>query len=177
MNSKGLLLTSSFSLIHQLVRMFHSADNKSKGYWFSIMEKILINDTTALLPILLLLFLLSSSCSERKHQEEKNVYAAHITFDDSIYDFGAFSSDIPMQQYVFRFINEGDVPAVILNVDPSCQCISVVYTQEVIQPGKSGMVGITFDGTQSDLGYFDKSVRVRFNSSHFYILRIKGCMK
>lgn len=143
------------------------------------MKKILINDTvTVLLPMFLLLYFLCSACSEKKRQEkEYNVYASRINFNDSIHNFGTFSSDSAVQRHVFTFVNKGNVPAVILNIDPSCRCISAEYTREAVQPGKSGKIEVIFDGTQAIAGYFNKSIRIRINSSHIYVLKVEGCMK
>lgn len=132
------------------------------------------------LPLLFLLPLLASVTSCKRQAPPAKVsspFTAQVVFDDSIHDFGTFSSDSAMQRHVFSFVNSSDIPAVILNADLSCQCTSVKYTQEAIHPGQSGKVEVTFDGTKSAPGYFDKSVRIRMNASHTYLLRIKGCMK
>ncbi len=128
--------------------------------------------------IFLWLFVSVTSCSHRTSQnQENNVFTAQVTFNDSIHDFGTFSSDNPTQKYIFFFMNRSNVPAVILNVTPSCRCISTEYTREVVLPGKSGKVEVTFDGTKSAVGYFDKSVQIRMNSPHTYTLNIKGHME
>lgn len=128
---------------------------------------------------LLLLFMSVTSCRHTASQQEHTLSAfmAQVTFNDSVHDFGTFSSDSAVKRYTFNFVNTGNVPAVILNIDPSCRCISATYTQEVVQPGKSGRIEVIFDGTQSFTGYFNKSIRVRINSSYIYILKVKGCMK
>ena len=130
------------------------------------------------LPFLLLLLVSVTSCRRRTSQGKvSDTFMSQVTFSDSIHDFGSFSSDSPAQQHIFSFVNSGNVPAVILHVDPGCRCTSVKYTQEAVQPGKSGKIEVTFDGTKSAAGYFDKSIRVRINSSYIHLLRIKGCMK
>lgn len=131
---------------------------------------------------LLFLFLLLisvTSCKRQVSQQDHagSAFMAQVTFNDSIHDLGTFSSGSPIQQHVFHFVNSGNVPAVILNSDPSCRCISVEYTRKAIQPGESGKVEVTFDGTQATAGYFNKSVRIRINSSRTYVLSIKGYMK
>lgn len=128
---------------------------------------------------LLLLLVSATSCKYATSQQDRasSAFTAQITFNDSIHDFGTFSSDSAVQRYIFNFVNTGNVPAVILNTDPSCRCISVTHTPEAVQPGKSGKIEVTFDGTQSLTGYFNKSIRVRINSSHIYRLKVEGCMK
>lgn len=130
------------------------------------------------LPFAFLLLASVISCKRQTPLEKTDsALMARIIFNDSIYDFGTFLSSSPIQQHAFTFVNNSNIPAVILNVVPSCQCTSVKYTQDAIPPGKSGKVEITFDGTKSATGYFSKSVRVRINSLHTYALSIKGCMK
>lgn len=138
--------------------------------------------SSRILPYLFFFFLLLASvtsCKQRTSQQNQttNAFSAHVLFNDSIHDFGTFSVNSPIQRHVFSFVNKGNVPAVILNIDPSCRCISAEYTREAVQPGKSGRVEVTFDGTQAIAGYFNKSIRIRINSSHIYVLKVKGCMK
>lgn len=130
-----------------------------------------------LLFISILLFV-SSSCTGKKEQT-KNVSAfeAQITFNDSIHDFGTFAPDAAIQKYSFIFQNTGTVPAAIVSVNPSCKCISASYTRKAVRPGESGSVEVTFDGLQALPGYFNKSVRVRINSSHIYTLKVSGTME
>lgn len=127
----------------------------------------------------LVLLVAVTSCKRQISQrcQDGHVFAAQVLFRDSVHDFGTFSSDSPVRRHVFSFTNTGKVPAVILDVNPSCRCVAANYTREAVQPGKFGRVEVTFDGTQSPPGYFDKSVCIRINSSHIYVLRIKGCMQ
>lgn len=126
-----------------------------------------------------LLLAFVTSCKHRTSQQDQTsaAFSARVVFNDSIHDFGTFSVNNPIQRHVFSFVNKGNVPAVILNIDPSCRCISAEYTREAVQPGKSGRVEVTFDGTQAVAGYFNKSIRIRINSSHIYVLKVEGCMK
>lgn len=126
-----------------------------------------------------LLLAFVTSCKRQTSQQDQTstAFSAQVVFNDSIHDFGTFSADSTVQRHVFSFVNNGNVPAVILNVDPSCRCISAEYTREAVQPGKSGKIEVTFDGTQAVAGYFNKSIRIRINSSHIYVLKVEGCMK
>ncbi len=111
-----------------------------------------------------------------KQEKKDNLYDAQICFQDSLHDFGTFPTDSALQTYTFHFKNTGDSPAVLVDVSPSCRCVSADYTREVIRTGESGWVKVVFDGTQSTEGYFDKAVRIRINSPRIYTLRIKGKM-
>lgn len=130
-----------------------------------------------LLFIPILLFV-SSSCTGKKEQARKvSVSEAQIEFSDSIHDFGTFTSDAAIQKHTFSFQNTGMVPVAIVSVNPSCKCISVSYTREAVRPGESGSVEVAFDGLQASPGYFNKSVRVRINSSRIYTLKVSGVME
>lgn len=118
------------------------------------------------------------SCAERQQREVKSVQSgAEIMFRDSIHDFGTFDIGGPIRKYVFTFRNTGKVPAVIVDAVPSCRCITVSHTKELVRPGGEGEVTVTFDGTQAPPGYFDKSVRVRTNAFCTYTLKVMGVMK
>lgn len=95
-------------------------------------------------------------------------------FKDSIHDFGILKNDSLIQCYEFIFKNTSNVPAVVLNVTPSCKCTSAEYSKEPIMPGKSGKITVIYDGNKDNPGFFDKSVRVRFNSLKTYNLRVQG---
>lgn len=130
-----------------------------------------------LLFIPIILFV-SSSCTGKKEQARKvSVSEAQIEFSDSIHDFGTFASDAAIQKHTFSFQNTGMVPVAIVSVNPSCKCISVSYTREAVRPGESGSVEVAFDGLQASPGYFNKSVRVRINSSRIYTLKVSGVME
>lgn len=95
-------------------------------------------------------------------------------FKDSIHDFGILKNDSLIQRYEFFFKNISDVPAVVLNVIPSCKCTSAIYPKEPIMPGQNGKITVIYDGNKDNTGFFNKSVKVRFNSLNTYILRIQG---
>lgn len=119
------------------------------------------------------------SCSGTSNKAEKTAetYTAQISFADSIHDFGIFSSESPLRKHTFTFTNNGDIPAVVLSVAPSCQCTSAEYTRNAVRPGEQGTVTVIFDGTKAQPGYFSKSVRVRINSTCIHTLRVEGEMK
>lgn len=127
----------------------------------------------------LLLLISGCSCSRKpdKAKLSSEVYTARISFCDSIHDFGTFSADHPLQKHTFTFANNGDVPVVLLSAIPSCQCTSAEYTRSAIRPGEKGTVTVFFDGTKTQSGYFNKSIRIRINSPYVCTLRVKGKME
>ncbi|MBE6276364.1 MAG: DUF1573 domain-containing protein [Bacteroides sp.] len=127
----------------------------------------------------ILLFIISIlvSCKNNNQQQSTSkspVYNATIVFKDSIHDFGILKNDSIIQQYEFIFKNTSNVPAVVLNVTPSCKCTSAEYSKEPIMPGKNGKITVIYDGNKDNPGFFNKSVKVRFNSLRTYNLRIQG---
>ena len=63
-------------------------------------------------------------------------------------------------QYVIT--NTGDQPLVLTEVDPSCACSVVQWTQTPIAPGDKGIITVEFDAKA--LGHFDKSVAIYSNA-------------
>lgn len=131
---------------------------------------------------ILLLLIVVCSCSSKpgmatKTANDSEAYSARILFSDSIHDFGTFPASTPLQKHTFTFVNRGAVPAVVLGVTVACRCTSVEYTRNAVRPGEKGSVTVIFDGTQASPGYFNKSVRIRINSSEVYTLRMKGRME
>lgn len=128
--------------------------------------------------ILLLLAFICSSCTEGKQQRDKTgKKEAQITFTDTIYDFGTFPMENPVRHHVFTFRNTGSIPVAIVNIHPSCRCVTASHTLQAVRPGENGQVEVTFDGKQAAPGYFSKSVRVRINSSRIYTLKVTGTME
>lgn len=127
--------------------------------------------------VVLLVTMLIVSCNQRTNKEERDIYRGKIVFADTIRELGRFSVTNPIHASEFTFKNTGTVPVVILHVEPSCRCITTEYSQEVVHPGEDGKITVVFDGSKSQPGYFDKSVRVRINSPRIYTLRVKGLME
>jgi hypothetical protein len=78
-------------------------------------------------------------------------------------------------EYTFTIKNEGNAELQILSVKPSCGC-SVADFDEVIAPGKSGMVHITIDGKKVGAGPFDKNFMVKTNDpdNAQFMLAVEG---
>lgn len=112
--------------------------------------------------------------SKNEGREKKTGYDAQILFQDSVHDFGVLQSGKAKYEYVFRFTNIAETPAVILNVKPACRCITVEYSRNVILQGEQGYVKVVYDGTTSSAGYFDKAIQVHINAMKPYTLRVKG---
>lgn len=89
---------------------------------------------------------------------------ADIKFDKTTHDFGAFSEKSPTVTTTFTFTNVGDGPLVIHQAIASCGCTVPEYTQEPVQPGKTGTIKVTYNGKGRFPGKFKKSITVRTNA-------------
>lgn len=76
------------------------------------------------------------------------------------YDFGNIQHQKPVS-FEFDFVNKGQAPLKIAEVEGSCGCTVAEYTKEPVMPGKSGKVKATFDAAA--LGKFRKSIKVVAN--------------
>jgi hypothetical protein len=103
---------------------------------------------------------------------------AEIKFETTVHDFGTFSESAPKVTYDFKFTNVGNSPLVINQAIASCGCTIPEYTKAPIEPGKSGVVRVTYNGTGKYPGPFSKSITIRSNAkSELVRLYIKGDMK
>jgi len=102
---------------------------------------------------------------------------AKIEFDKTTHDFGTFSESDALKTCTFTFTNTGTGPLVIIQAVASCGCTVAKYTEEPVQPGKTGTVTITYDGKGKVLGPVNKSVTLRTNAEPEMVrLYIKGTM-
>lgn len=68
--------------------------------------------------------------------------SAVLSFQEYLYDFGKIYQDEKVT-HEFRFINTGNKPLVISNVERECGCTSYRWTPEPIMPGGEGEVWAT----------------------------------
>lgn len=83
---------------------------------------------------------------------------------DTVHDYGTFHELDGEQLGSFEVINAGDVPLVILRVQPTCGCTVAEFTSTPIAPGKNGMVEVTYSPTGRP-GPFEKTVWVYTNTT------------
>ena len=81
-------------------------------------------------------------------------------WDNTEHDFGKIQHLEPVV-IEFEFVNKGQAPLIISEVEGSCGCTVAEYTKEPVMPGKTGKVKATFDAAA--LGKFRKSVKVVAN--------------
>lgn len=102
---------------------------------------------------------------------------AVIHFETRVHDFGAIQEVNGAVVYDFEFVNRGDAPILIKNVESSCGCTSPAWTKQPVLPGKKGFIKATFNPKDRP-GYFDKTITVYSNARPNVIdLKIKGSVQ
>lgn len=86
------------------------------------------------------------------------------TWLERVHDFGAFAEQTDTVQCTMRVVNTGDSAMMITRVVSSCGCTVARYSHEVMQPGDTGTVTITYSARRIP-GQFEKKVLVYTNGS------------
>ena len=103
---------------------------------------------------------------------------AEITFDTLRHNFGKFSQKDPIVKCSFRFKNTGTAPLVIHQAFASCGCTVPTFTKEPVKPGDTGVIDVTYNGTDKFPGRFQKTITIRSNAvSEVTRLIIEGDME
>lgn len=107
----------------------------------------------------------------------KTYSQAVVEFQQRVHDFGTIKEVNGPVSYDFVFVNRGNSPILIKNVESSCGCTSPEWTKQPILPGKTGYVKATFDPKDRP-GYFDKTITVFSNAKNPVVeLKIKGSVE
>lgn len=102
---------------------------------------------------------------------------AVISFHHHLHDFGPIKEVNGAVSYDFEFVNTGNAPILIKNVESSCGCTSPEWTKQPILPGKKGFIKAIFDPKDRP-GYFDKTITVYSNARPAMVeLKIKGTVE
>lgn len=103
---------------------------------------------------------------------------AEIKFDTLRHNFGKFSQKNPIVKCSFRFKNTGTAPLVIHQAFASCGCTVPTFTKEPVKPGDTGVIDVTYNGTDKFPGRFQKTITIRSNAvSEVTRLIIEGDME
>lgn len=78
-------------------------------------------------------------------------------------DFGDVGNDAGSISSSFWLKSTGTVPMIILSNSTSCPCTQVYYDKDIILPGDSVEVKLTYE-PKSHLGYFLQSVLLKTNT-------------
>lgn len=90
---------------------------------------------------------------------------ATITFDQHTIKLGTIH---PEERYdrVFTFTNTGDAPLVITDIETSCGCTVVKFSEEPVMPGKTGEIKVAFIPKKQTVGFISKSLVVTSNAKN-----------
>lgn len=94
-----------------------------------------------------------------------------IEFPETLKSFGTFNIDF-IQTMDFEFVNTGDEPLLILNVNTDCGCTAAGYPSEEVMPGDTAKISIRYNGRNYPTGTFRKQVRVRSNDPENPLVRL-----
>lgn len=90
----------------------------------------------------------------------KNVVKTEVEIDKTSVDLGSFDWQ-KTQKVIFTLKNTGDKPLVIQNVNASCGCTTVSYSQEPVQPEREIKLNITYKAEHPE--HFSKTITVYCN--------------
>lgn len=93
------------------------------------------------------------SCGRSKGKSGGDGQASTV-FDTKELWMGSFPSTAGPQSVVFNFRNEGDADLEFLDVQTSCWCVSAVYPEKPVKPGRKGKVEVTVDVSDKEPGKF-----------------------
>lgn len=90
---------------------------------------------------------------------------ASITFDQHTIKLGTI---YPEERYdrVFTFTNTGDAPLIISDIETSCGCTVVQFSEEPVMPGKTGEIKVAFIPKKHTVGFISKSFVVTSNAKN-----------
>lgn len=84
-----------------------------------------------------------------------------ILFDAKEQNLGKINQNKELQ-FIFTFINKGDMPLKILAVTPTCDCITMEESQDEIKPGAKGAIKGVFN-SKKYTGSIIRSIFIRTN--------------
>lgn len=93
-------------------------------------------------------------------------------FEKETNDFGKIAQGKPVS-YDFKFVNTGDEPLILTNVEPSCGCTVAKFTRTPVKKGETGVISVTYNAAAP--GSFNKALTVKSNAkTPVKYLYIKG---
>ena len=103
---------------------------------------------------------------------------SELSFLKQTIDLGTIVAEKTSKVYVnFEFSNKGHVPIVIHKVKASCGCTVPRWTKTPIEPGKSGVITVSFEH-QGKKGTFLKTLFVESSAkNNLVLLKLKGVVK
>lgn len=102
---------------------------------------------------------------------------ATIHFSRQIHDFGIIKEVDGLVACDFEFVNKGQLPILLKEVESSCGCASVEWSKQPVLPGQKGLIKVVFDPLNRP-GTFYKTIRVHSNADPAEVeLKIRGMVE
>ena len=98
-----------------------------------------------------------------------------MAFGTQDHEMGRLTESEP-GTHVFRFVNDGDRPLTLAEVESNCGCTIPAYTSDAVAPGGSGEVTVRYE-TAGRPGPFESAVRVTSDAGQAVTLRISGVVE
>lgn len=100
---------------------------------------------------------------------------ANIHFPEEKHNFGTIKEVNGPVAYHFEFINKGQSPLIIKDVEATCGCTTPEWTKKPIMPGQKGSIKAIYD-PKNRPGTFEKTITVTSNAQNKnkYTLKISG---
>jgi hypothetical protein len=97
---------------------------------------------------------------------------AEFKFEKETHDFGKIAQGKPVS-VEFKFINTGNEPLIITNIESVCGCTVPKYTNTPILKGQTGTITVTYNAAA--LAPFSKGLTIRSNAkTPIKVIYIKG---
>lgn len=110
--------------------------------------------------------------------EKRTRNGAHISFEQTEMNLGEISRMGENKRCVFRFVNDGVEPLVILSATTTCSCLKAEFSRKPIAVGEAGEIVLSLESKKVENGVFHRIVQIRSTStSGTEILTIKGVAK
>jgi hypothetical protein len=122
-------------------------------------------DRSRLFSLFLMLGCLIATQMQTQAQETSSMPVFSPT--ETSYDFGTIGETDGYAEHIFKFKNTGNAPLVISRVQASCGCTKPEWTQQPVEPGKDGVIIITFN-PKGRIGNFNKTATVYTNEDNGY---------
>ncbi|MEZ0483711.1 DUF1573 domain-containing protein [Fibrella aquatica] len=121
--------------------------------------------------VVVLMGLLGQSCSNKRDANGQPVgeqgaatgKTAKIEFlDKGVHDFGQLTEGDTVE-YLYKFVNKGELPLVINNITASCGCTTPDWPRDPVAPGEESAVRVRFN-SRGKQGEQRKTVTVYANT-------------
>ena len=99
--------------------------------------------------------------------EENKDLQPIIEMADTVIDLGEIKKGLNSTRIgKFKFYNKGNAPLVVQKVEAYCACTQAAFDKKPIEPGKEGLIEVTFDADLMVGRTFKKNLQVVSNAKN-----------